>query len=380
MPVVSVVIPTFDLSGALVASVAKIAVLRANALGDLLFAVPALDALRAAYPSAEIVLLARPWHAEFVPGRVASVDRVVVTPGMQGIWAPPGHVDDPAEIAGFFAEMREERFDVALQLHGGGRYSNPFVRRLGARMTAGMRTPDAEPLDRCVPYVYYQSEVFRLLETVALVGAGPRGLEPRLRVLDEDRAEARVAVGGAVSPLVALHPGATDGRRRWAPARFAAVGDALAAAGARIVVSGAGEEAALVGEVVTRMDRPAVGLAGRLSTGGLAGLLSLCEVVVSNDSGPLHLAAAAGASTVGIFWCGNLVNAGPPTRTRHRPAVSWRLDCPACGTNCITGECDHHDSFVDDVSVDEVRDSALDLLAASPARAQPRSSRALSAL
>lgn len=350
-----------------IAGVGKIGVLRANALGDLVFAVPALAALRAAYPAAEIVLLGRSWHAEFCPGRVPGVDRVVVVPPCDGIWPEPEGMADEHELDRFFAAMREERFDLAVQLHGGGRYSNPFVRRLGARVTVGLAAADAEPLDRSVPYVYYQSEIFRFLEAVGRAGASPVGYEPRLSVLDADVAEARGSVGGA-APLAVLHPGATDSRRRWPPEHFAAVGDALAERGAHVVVTGGQDEADLVGDVVERMEAKATALAGTLSTGGLAGLLSCCAVVVSNDSGPLHLAAAVGASTVGVFWCGNLITAGPVTRSRHRPAISWRLDCPVCGTNCITGSCTHTASFVDDVPVEEVRTSALDLLAAAPPR------------
>lgn len=345
------------MTGALVPDVARIAVLRANSLGDLLFAVPALDALRAAYPSAEIVLLGRPWHAEFVVGRVEAVDRVEVAPDVEG--------SRPADNADFFARMGKERFDLALQLHGGGRNSNPIVRRLGARVTAGLRTPDAEPLDRWVPYIYYQSEVFRLLDAVETVGATPCGIEPRLCVLDRDRREADAAVEGDGRPLVALHPGASEGRRRWPAARFAAVGDALASAGAQVVVTGTADEAELVDDVLDAMRCDSTGLAGRLSVGGLAGLLARCEVVVANDTGPLHVAAAVGAATVGVYWCGNLINAGAVSRVRHRPAISWRLDCPACGTNCITGSCDHDESFVADVPLEEVCGSALDLLSAS---------------
>src|SRR3712207_8868396 len=47
------------------------------------------------------------------------------------------------------------------------------------------------------------------------------------------------------------------------------------------------------------------------------------------------------AATVGIYWCGNLINAGPVTRARHRPALSWRLDCPVCGADCTRHRCDH---------------------------------------
>lgn len=358
---------TIPPDGSLVPDVDKIAVLRANALGDLLFALPALGALRAAYPAAEIVLLARSWHAEFAVGRIPAVDRTVVVPRCEGIWAEPGGVDDQEELDRFFEAMQEERFDLAFQLHGGGRYSNSFVRRLGARVTVGLATPDAEPLDRSVPYVYYQSEVFRLLEVVARAGASPVGNEPRLLLREADLAEAGEVVDGDAL-LAALHPGATDSRRRWPPERFAAVGDALALAGAQVVVTGTDQEADLVDDVVRRMEAKATGLAGALSTGGLAGLLACCAVVVSNDSGPLHLGGAVGAATVGIFWCGNLINAGPVTRSRHRPAVSWRLDCPTCGTNCITGSCTHTASFVADVPLEEVRQSALDLLAAGSAR------------
>ena len=212
--------------------VAKIAVLRANALGDLIFAVPALDALRAAYPDAEIVLLGRPWHTNFAPGRVRAIDRVEVVPLAQGIWSPPGRPDEPFELDAFFDRMREEHFDLALQLHGGGRNSNPFVRRLGARVSVGLRTPDAEALDRNVPYVYYQSEVFRLLEVAAAAGAPTVHVEPHLTVLDGDLAEA-ADVTGDVGTLVALHPGATAGRRRWPAEKFAAIGDAAASVGAR---------------------------------------------------------------------------------------------------------------------------------------------------
>jgi ADP-heptose:LPS heptosyltransferase len=90
--------------------------------------------------------------------------------------------------------------------------------------------------------------------------------------------------------------------------------------------------------------------------------------VVSNDSGPLHLAASVGAATAGIFWCFNLINCGPLTRSRHRPSASWRLTCPVCGIDCTQGRCVHRASFVADVPTEEVVASALDLFsrASSP--------------
>ena len=351
-------------NGVKIEDVRKIAVLRANAIGDLIFTLPALAALRAAYPAAEMVLLGQPWHHGFLTGRPGPVDRVVVVPPSKGVHEPlEGAVEDPAALAAFFAAMAEERFDIALQMHGGGRYSNPFVQRLGARLTAGLKTPDALPLDRWTPYVYWQYEILRYLEVVALVGAPPTVLEPCLAVTSADLEEAASVVPASVEPLVVLHPGGGAVMRQWPPEKFAAVGDALAAAGARIVVTGGRpEERALVEAVVGGMTAPAQATWGQLSLGGLAGLLSRCRVVVSNDSGPLHLAAAVGAATAGIYWAGNLITAGPLWRTRHRAAIAWRRDCPCCGADTISAPCGHAVSLVADVPVAEVRDAALDLL------------------
>ena len=97
----------------------KIAVLRSNAIGDYIFTLPALDALAAAYPGAEIVLLGKPWHADFLRNRPGPVARVVVTPPYFGV-RTDGE-PDAEEQARFFAEMQAERFDLSLQLYGGGR-------------------------------------------------------------------------------------------------------------------------------------------------------------------------------------------------------------------------------------------------------------------
>lgn len=346
-------------------NVRRIAVLRANAIGDFLLALPALEALRAAYPTAEIVLLGKRWHHDFLTGRPGPVDRVVVVPPSRGVNDVAGAEGDPAELERFFAAMRRERFDLALQLHGGGRNSNPFVLRLGARVTAGLKAPDAPALDRWMPYIYFQHETMRYLEAVALVGAVPTTLEARLAVTKADRAESYAVYSGSGSsrPIAAIHPGASDPTRRWPAEKFAAVGDALAQAGAEVVVTGTPDEAAVVAAVVDAMHAPAVNLCGQLSLCGLAGLLARSAVLVANDSGPRHLAQAAGTPTAAVYWCFNLVNASPLTRTHHRLFVSWRLDCPVCGADRSRDSCRHQESFVSGIPVEDVAAAALELLA-----------------
>ncbi len=346
--------------------VERIAVLRANALGDYIFSLPALAALRAAYPGAELTLLARPWHAEFLDGRPGPVDRVVVVPPTRGVREEPEGQAPDAEVDAFFDRMQAERFDIALQMHGGGRWSNPFVERLGARMTVGCRAEDATPLDRWIRYFYLQSEITRLLEVAALAGASPVGLEPSIEVTDRDVTDAsRFTRGG---PFAVIHPGATASRRRWSPQRFAAVGDRLAAEGLRVIVTGTPVEQSIVDAVRAAMTATSEDACGELSLGGLTGLLAAAAIVVTNDSGPLHLANAVATPTVGIFWIGNVINGAPLMRARHRPIASFRVRCPVCGMVNVDERCEHDASFVDDVPLEHVLDAALDLLETSPGR------------
>ena len=192
-----------------VPDVRRIAVLRANALGDFIFALPALDALRAAYPSAEIVLLGAPWHAKLWRDRPGPVDRVLVVPPAPGIrdagarasrsrrWTTSWPRPRRGTLRPGGADPRRRR-----QLQPAGQSA------LGARVTVGLRAEDAPPLDRWLRYVYYQHEVIRYLEVVALVGrAGHHhradaGGDRRRPGRGRRRCSAR-----AGRPRVALHPG-----------------------------------------------------------------------------------------------------------------------------------------------------------------------------
>lgn len=156
------------------------------------------------------------------------------------------------------------------------------------------------------------------------------------------------------------------------------MGAALDARGARIVLLGGAGDAPLVDEIRAGLGAAAgraVDLSGRLSVGGLVGVLERADLFVGNDSGPRHLAEAVGTATVGVFTRANLVDVAPLFRARHRVLVSWQSRCAVCAVDYFDDPCGHNASVLGDVTVDDVLAPALELLdlpARQPASTQDR--------
>lgn len=344
--------------------VRRIAVLRGGGLGDFLFAVPAIHALRAAYPDASVVLLGTPLHEALLRDRPSPVDEIVPL---------PPHPDNRPEATGdFLRRACREPIDLGMQLHGGGAWSNPFVLALRPRYSVGPRTPKAAALTRNLPFRYYQHEVLRWLEVANLAGAPPVLLQPEITVTAADHRAADQVLGDPDGPVVAIHPSATDPRRRWPVERFAEVAARCLARGTTVVLLGTEDERDLLGtlhgQIAAAVDE---GAAGRLRMlvgapfPAVVGVLARCAVVLGNDSGIRHLAQAVGAPTVGIYWMVNVINAGPLGRGTDRVLMSFVTHCPVCGADCTNEElprCPHDDSFVAGVGVDAVLGEVEDLL------------------
>ena len=139
--------------------IAKIAVLRGGGLGDLMFALPAVAALRAAYPQASLTLLGTPAHRELLNSTDGPVQDVRVLPFAEGVRPGP---EDAADVERFLTAMVSEKFDLAIQLHGGGRFSTrscsgwgPVTRQgCGPRTLRSWTAPSptsTTSTSRCVP-------------------------------------------------------------------------------------------------------------------------------------------------------------------------------------------------------------------------------------
>lgn len=352
-----------------VPGVRRLAVLRANGLGDYVVAEPALAALRAAYPDAEITLLGAAHHQALLQGRRGPVDRIVVVPLVHGVRVSSDAPDADADVVeAWCAEQRAHAYDLAVQLHGGGGNSNRLLLRLGARVTVGAAAPGAPRPDRWVPYMPYQHDTLRWLEVAAAAGARGTRWEPRLALTDADLEASRAVVAPGDAPLVVVHPGATDARRCYPEDRLGAVAAALAVEGARVVVVGGASETDRVAAVAGGFGGPVETVVGRLDLPGLVGTLARASLMIGNDSGPRHLAGAVGTPTVAVFTYANLADVAPLTRVWHRVLVSWHGGCRVCGMRVLEGSCGHGASATHDVPFTDVRDAACELFALSTRR------------
>jgi ADP-heptose:LPS heptosyltransferase len=221
--------------------------------------------------------------------------------------------------------MQCRSFDLAMQMHGAGEITNVIVSQFGATAMAGFyrRGNYCPDPTRFVDYPDLLPERRRHLRLLSALEVEARGEQLEFPIEDADRRELAELFRKAntrPSASVCIHPGATDPARRWRAEHFAAVGDALAGRGLRVVLTGTEDERELVGSVKAAMAAPAVDLSGKTSLGALAALLASCRLVVSNDTGTAHLADALGTPSVVIFRSGDseVERWAPVDRELHR--------------------------------------------------------------
>ena len=330
-------------------SVRSVAVFRALMLGDMLCAIPALRAIRAACRQARLTLIGLPWARE-LSERLACVDEFIEFPGYPGL---PERVPDLQAWPGFCARMRERRFDLLIQLHGSGGVVNPLLREWGAGRFAGFfdeRAARRGFADDAANRLFVRwpeegHEIDRLLALTRHLQMADRGTGLDFPVDDADRdritriwpdlAEAR-------GRYVCVHPGSQLPSRRWPAQRFAAVADHLAELGFTVVLTGSAGEKPLVESVARSMQSNSVDLAGRTSLWTLGALVERAALVVSNDTGISHVAAALRTPSV-VVSCGADTNRWSPLDgSRHRvlaaPVACRPCAFPVCpyGHECAT--------------------------------------------
>jgi len=321
---------------------------------------PALEALRAQYPSAKIALVAKPWVSELYDHHPA-VDRQIV-------YDAAGEHGGPSGFRKLVGAIHEEKFDVAVLFQNALQaawmaWRAGIPRRIGyARdgrsplLTEAVQVPTPQAYGHQV-YYYLQ-----LLFRAGLIDKPGTVREVRLAIEPSERAWAarHLESLGLRGPrfLVGLNPGASFGpAKRWLPEYFADLADRLIGAlHADAVLFGSAEERPLAEEIARAMDHTPTIAAGDTTLREFMALLSRCRLIISNDSGPMHVAAALGLPVVAVFGSTDERATGPIS-PRAR-IVKRRVPCSPCGLR----ECPIDFRCMAGLTVEEVFRTCLELV------------------
>lgn len=341
----------------------KIMVRATNWVGDAVMSLPALRHLRRRLPEAEIVLAARPWVADLYAHQKVA-DRIVLA--------------DPARgRASQVAELRREGFQSALLLPNSFEaawvaWRAGIPERCGyARDGRGLllTQPVRAPRPGEIPehQAYYYLELLRRLDLLRDYQEALASRESfSLRLPPGAREAARERLRGfglsCAGAVVALNPGAAYGTaKRWLPARYAELGQRLQAGlGAEVALFGAESERRLAESIAAEIGRGAVSTAGRTTLADFLALAPGCDLFVTNDTGTMHVAAAAGVPVLALFGSTD-ERATAPLGPRAR-----LLKKPVSCSPCLLRHCPVDHRCMREISVPEVFEAACQTMAVQP--------------
>jgi ADP-heptose:LPS heptosyltransferase len=299
-------------------------------LGDLLCAVPAFRTLRKAFPASKITLVGLPWAKTFAERFSHYFDDFIEFPGYPGL---PERKPDIVKIPQFFREIQHRKYDLALQMHGSGSFVNPLITLFSAKLTAGFYEED----DYCPDPEWFmpfpeEHEIIAYLRLMEFLGIPLQGVELEFPILHKDETELWKIPGVPQfinDPYICIHPGARLLTRRWSPKQFAAVANSLGRTGFKIVLTGGPDEVDLVEEVSQHLLFSNFNLAGKTSVGALALLLKRSQLLISNDTGVSHIAAALEVPSV-IIVTGSDPQRWAPLNTQLHRTVFFEVPCRPC--------------------------------------------------
>ena len=325
----------------------RVCIIKPSALGDIVNALPVLSSLRDLWPEAKFSWVVNRSLRGLVEGH-PDLEEVILYDRTKGGLSLKGI----RGFLGFLKQLRSRQFDVTIDLQGLLR-SGIMTAATGAKYRVG-RGDSREGADwfytHQVPTPGEDSHaVDRLLSVAEAFGgdiSAPRYVVP---MTEADRQWARDLMASVPRPRLVLNMGARWETKRWPPRHFAEIARrAHATRGAGIVLIGAPEDRVWVEEFLDLYkESPVVDICGRTTLPQLAALASESDLVVSNDTGPLHLSTAAGARVVGIYTCTSPQLNGP-----YGPKAMAVSTCVWCAAKYIT-RCERLECF-DELTPDRV--------------------------
>ena len=338
-------------------SPSRILLLRLERIGDLLMALPAIRDVRALAPAAKIDLAVGSWNAALAR-TVSDVDRVEE---LDARWLARGEARRGSSLAAAARRWRREGYDLTINFEPDIR-TNLLLAASGAGWTAGWVSGGGGPvLDEGLEFDprAHTSENARRLVAAIFGRPAPLSSEPLLAIPADARRAARARLANRRGPVIAIHVSGGRLVKQWAPERFAEVAGRLASEfGATIVLTGGPGDRAMVDTVKGRVP-PAqtIDVSGQIDLVELAGILEQVDVLVTGDTGPMHMAAAVRTPIVAVF--------GPSDPVRYAPSgpadriVRVDLPCSPCNRIRLPPErcVGHIPECLTSISADRVLDA-----------------------
>ena len=352
----------------------NILIVKLSAIGDVVHTLPALNAIRAYYPKAHITWLVEAAAADLVIGHRA-LDRVIVSHRKRWIRELKSAPRRQAmrEIHGFWRELRDTDYDIILDFQGLLKSALMVWLARGKRKVGfdkGMQHQEHSYLflnERVPPVDMEVHALTRGLMLLNAIGIDTPSVVYDIPVSDEDRRQIQSllddhGVEGS-RPLVAINPVALWETKLWLNDRFAALADRLVVeTGVDVVFTGGPGDRETIGEIRGMMAETTVDLSGRTTLTMLAALYQKAALLVTTDTGPMHLAAAVDTPVVALF--------GPTAAWRTGPYGDVHTvvrTAPPCSP-CFKRRCDdvHRCRCMHDITVEQVLAAVTDCLAARP--------------
>lgn len=347
----------------------NILIVKTSAIGDVIHTLPSLSAIRKHYPQAAITWLVEEAAADIIRGH-AALDRVLVSKrkswlhGLQSTSCPAVL----REIWQFIRELRDTEYDLIIDFQGLLKSGILIGLARGKRKVGygrGMEHAECSYifLNERIPAVSMdQHAIKREQHLLRAIGINPAAIRFDIPVSPADRARLQEILANhglePSVPLVAINPVATWKTKLWDSKKFAQVADNLRRRKITVVFTGSGNDRGYIDTILSDMQEQAVNLAGATDLKTLAALYERAGLVISTDTGPMHLAAALGTPVVAVF--------GPTAPWRTGPFGEQHkvVRCDLACSPCFKKQCEQFDCMPQ-ISVVQVM-AAVDAIIGDP--------------
>ncbi len=332
----------------------KILVIQPDHIGDVLLATPMIHALRQRFPRAQIDAVIGEWAKPVLESN-PDINRVYVINFRQFNRV---HAKSSRQTKTFW-KLRSNKYDLAVMGRSRNRLIRLFAWAIGAKQRIGFKVPGKDRLLTIKVWqnTPHESVVLRNLRLAERLGADIRQPELIWKITETEKQYAEQHLDKYPRPMIGINPGAGTEAKRWPIARFAEVARKLQEKyGATIAITGSHADTSLAQKISSALVKPGIDVAGKTNLRQLAALVAQLDLYISNDSGPMHIAAAVGTPVIDLHSGTDYPSMWRPWGAQHT-VLTHAAECSKYP--CYKTTCDFFEhGCLERITVDDVLNAA----------------------